>query len=314
MKSFAAIYIPQLKQSYCFQESALTEDSLYLEYFGSSRKIFFEKLEKNAFPSFQLNQSHDKSTSSEKYMHWVQTCIDNIQAAKYTKLVAAQYQVEEWDSSSMNWQELFTKLIHQLPDTYVYLFYIDNEIWIGASPELIGILENNTFKTISLAGTKNEDEFTSKEIDEQTIVTQYIESGFNKNYPNYTQLKKVLSYGNIKHLADEFVFQVDGHFDFENAIHAIHPSPALVGYPKEKSIEFIQANEPIQRNIYTGLVSFTAENMKFSFATIRCACISANQIRFYAGAGITKDSSPIEEWKETLGKINVLKNILLSTE
>jgi isochorismate synthase EntC len=82
--------------------------------------------------------------------------------------------------------------------------------------------------------------------------------------------------------------------------------------PKEKSLDFILSNEPIQREFYSGLVSLTIDEKKYSFATIRCARFSANQIRYYAGAGITMDSDPQAEWEETLLKMEVLKKAIFS--
>jgi isochorismate synthase len=98
--------------------------------------------------------------------------------------------------------------------------------------------------------------------------------------------------------------------EFKTAVQTIHPSPALAGMPKEKSVKFILENEPIQRNFYTGLVSIHFMDSAYSFATIRCAKITENQIIFYAGAGITKDSIAEAEWQETLEKIAVLKKAI----
>lgn len=312
MESFAAIYLPQLDDIFLFDESKQNEASLYIENFGASRRIHFKPRKHNQFPKFKLKNSQIDSISKETYLQWVKDCIKNIQIGEFTKLVAAQYQVESIHGEIDDYLQLMRKLILRLPNTFVYLFYIDDEIWLGASPEMIGIYENKIFKTISIAGTKKEEDFTEKEIEEQAIVSKYISSHFTSANLKQDSTTKVQHFGDIRHLINEYEYTVGAEFEFEKAIHTIHPSPALAGYPKEISIDFINKNEPIQRDFYCGLVSLSIQENKYSFATIRCARISANQIAYYAGAGITKDSDPVSEWRETLEKIDVLKRAIFS--
>ncbi|MBL7788336.1 MAG: chorismate-binding protein [Chitinophagales bacterium] len=312
MESFAAIYLPQLDVIFLFDESEQNEASLYIENFGTSKRICFKSRQEETFPNFKLKNSRLESVSEDIYLHWVQECIAQIQIGEFTKLVAAQYQVESIHGEIDDYLQLMRKLIWHLPDTFVYLFFIDGEIWLGASPEMIGIYENKIFKTISIAGTKKEEDFTEKEIEEQAIVSKYISSHFAAASLKQDSTTKVQHFGDIRHLINEYEYNVGDEFEFEKAIHTIHPSPALAGYPKEISIDFINKNEPIQRDFYCGLASLSIQENKYSFATIRCARISANQIAYYAGAGITKDSDPASEWRETLEKIGVLKRAIFS--
>jgi isochorismate synthase len=96
-------------------------------------------------------------------------------------------------------------------------------------------------------------------------------------------------------------------------IHNIHPSPAICGYPKDESKALILDLEPIEREIYTGLVTISIQpREKYSFAILRCVKYSANQKVFFAGAGITSGSDPESEWFETLQKMHVIKSCLQS--
>lgn len=310
INSFAAIYISQLNETFFFEESQNKEACMYIENFGIKRKLSYTLMKNDSLPNFSLKNSVSTSISSETYQTWVRDCIENIRGGGFSKLVAAQFQVEETREEKFDWNIFFQNLIHCLPNTFVYLFYIDEEIWLGASPELVGSCSEGVFKTISLAGTRSKEDFTSKEMDEQSIVSNFITSQFKSNKESSESKTQVLPFGSIKHLVNEYVFDIDENFDFEKTIHDIHPSPALSGMPKEKSVNFILENEPIQRDFYSGLVSLNIGNEKYSFATIRCARFSANQVRYYAGAGITIDSSPEAEWEETLTKIDVLKKAL----
>jgi isochorismate synthase len=310
LKSFASIYIPQLSESFFFEESEEMGHSMYIENFGATRKLTYKLITNKTFPVFQLKKSNSVSISGETFQTWVKHCIENIVGGEFSKLVAAQYQVEKIKEEILDWNILFQNLINRLPNTFIYMFYIDENIWLGASPELVGVCKNNTFKTISLAGTRSNEDFTAKEVEEQSIVSNFITSQFTKTIDKSESATRILPFGSIQHLINEYTFKMDDNFDFEKTIQSIHPSPALSGMPKEKSVAFILENEPIERDFYSGLVSVTFDNEKYSFATIRCARFSANQVRYYAGAGITIDSNPEEEWKETLNKIDVLKNAM----
>lgn len=311
MESFAAIYVPYIQRSLYYEECIEeNEGSMYIENFDTTRKLIYKLKANNNFPLISLKNSNFTSISSEIYQTWVNDCIESIRSGGFSKLVAAQYQVEDVTEEKLDWNFLFQNLINHLPNTFVYLFYLDEEIWLGASPELVGMCQEGVFKTISLAGTRSEEDFTAKEIEEQSIVSNFITSQFIKTKETSESKTQILPFGSIQHLINEYAFDIDENFDFEKAIHAIHPSPALSGMPKEKSIAFIIENEPIRREFYSGLVSVSIDNKKYSFATIRCARFSANQVRYYAGAGITIDSRSEEEWKETLKKIEVLKSAL----
>jgi isochorismate synthase len=301
MKSFAAIYIPYIKRSLFFEESADKYGSMYIENFGATRKLIFKNNPSGTFPKFSFKDTKSTSISNHVYLDWVKQCILQIQQGSFSKLVAAQYEVEGIDSKILDWNNLFQKLIDRLPNTFVYLFYLENELWLGASPELVGMVEDSVFTTISLAGTRREEDFTAKEVEEQSIVSQFISSQFTEKNVNTEETTRILAFGSIQHLVNKYSYEINDAFDFEKTIHVIHPSPALSGMPKEKSLDFILSNEPIQRAFYSGLVSLTIDEKKYSFATIRCARFSANQVRYYAGAGITKDSGVGRNFNENGG-------------
>jgi isochorismate synthase len=310
MNSFAVIYIPHLNKTFSFEEVSDDKGTMYIENFGASRRIHFQESVYFPFPDFQLSSSSEIAVTKNSYKNLVNNAINEINKGEYTKLVCAQQQVINRPSKLADFRQMFQQLIISLPNTFVYLFYLDGELWLGASPEIVGIWKENEFSTISLAGTQKENNFSNKEVEEQAIVSDFISSQFQQINTRTVQQTQILSFGGIKHLMSEFAWSMEHISDFETAVQTIHPSPALAGMPKEKSVEFILSNESIQRKFYTGLVSIHFTDSAYSFAAIRCARITENQIIFYAGAGITKDSDAEAEWEETLEKINVLKKAL----
>ena len=91
----------------------------------------------------------------------------------------------------------------------------------------------------------------------------------------------------------------------------LHPTSAVCGMPIEQAKEWIAHAENYDRELYSGFLGpVNFENTTDLFVNLRCAKISEQQIRFYAGAGITEDSDPQKEYEETELKINVLRSIL----
>lgn len=309
MQNFALIYNPQTNHTQSYTTIDSVDGDLYFQNFEGSKKFVFQQNPLTNLDNINLSFSSEHSTSKKEYLQWVKLIIQSIRSSELEKAVAAQKQAITFDSSKLDWTNLFHTLIQQLPQTFVYLFYVENTIWLGASPEIIGMQEGGNFSTISLAGTNTQGIFSEKEKQEQGIVSDYILKKMNLQTKDSAAVK-MLRYGNLSHLVSEFSIAVDDTFDFEHTIRSIHPSPALAGFPKDKSIRFILNNEPIRREFYCGLVSFMEENNRYSFATIRCAKITQNQMIFYAGAGITIDSNPENEWRETLDKIEVLRKIV----
>ena len=81
---------------------------------------------------------------------------------------------------------------------------------------------------------------------------------------------------------------------------ALHPTPAVVGYPKAKALEFIRENEGYDRSLYAGFVGVIDPNeTSHLFVNLRCIQLFRDRIRVYVGGGINAQSDPESEWLET---------------
>lgn len=92
---------------------------------------------------------------------------------------------------------------------------------------------------------------------------------------------------------------------------AMHPTPAVCGYPTQNAKAAITELESYPRNLFTGLVGWCDENGDGEWAvTIRCAEVNNNCITLYAGAGIVTGSCPDKETRETGAKFNTMLNAM----
>ncbi len=92
---------------------------------------------------------------------------------------------------------------------------------------------------------------------------------------------------------------------------AMHPTPAVCGYPTPAASRAIAEIEPHARDLFTGMVGWCdARGDGEWVVTIRCAEVSDRAIRLYAGAGIVDGSDPHKEFHETEAKFNTMRQAL----
>lgn len=86
---------------------------------------------------------------------------------------------------------------------------------------------------------------------------------------------------------------------------ALHPTPAICGFPTATAFGHIQALEPFDREYFAGLVGWQREDGDGEWAlTLRCAQYDGDRrLRLYAGAGTVAGSDPDSEIRETATKM-----------
>ncbi|MBA8562723.1 isochorismate synthase MenF [Citrobacter freundii] len=90
----------------------------------------------------------------------------------------------------------------------------------------------------------------------------------------------------------------------------LQPTAAVAGIPRELAREFIQQNEPFEREWYAGSAGYLSLRQSEFCVSLRSAKISANVVRLYAGAGIVRGSDPEQEWQEIDNKAAGLRTLL----
>jgi isochorismate synthase len=198
--------------------------------------------------------------------------------------------------------------------------------WLGASPEvLVSVEGGKTFKTVALAGTLpyhmglnlKSVAWTQKEIEEQALVERYVISCFkNIRLREYEEHgPRTIIAGNLMHLKSEFTVDMQAtNFPQLGSVmlKLLHPTSAVCGMPLETSLEFLKKNEGYDREFYAGYLGpVNIQSNTDLFVNLRCMQILGRHGVLYAGAGVTIDSSPEEEWAETEMKFNTLLNVIL---
>lgn len=257
--------------------------------------------------------------SKEVYLEQVKTFIrsfNNVSPKAVLSRIQLENKPEHFDVGTF-----FINLQKAYPNAFCHVINIPGAgIWAGASPETLLRIDKYTAQTISLAGTQvfQENDQTiiwpEKDLEEQQIVTDYIESVLNKfELPDYKKEKvQTLQAGNAIHLATKFSFDKS---TIENNLGAfiseLHPTPAICGLPKETALDLILQTEKHNREYYAGFCGpLNMENETNLFVNLRCMKILKDKLALYVGGGLTAKSDPQKEWGETVLKAKTILSIL----
>lgn len=91
-------------------------------------------------------------------------------------------------------------------------------------------------------------------------------------------------------------------------VRAAFPSGSVTGAPKVRAMQIIDELEDFTRGFYCGSLGVAHDIGDLSLSVaIRTAMIEDDRVVFPVGAGIVADSSPADEWRETLAKSGVLR-------
>ncbi len=123
----------------------------------------------------------------------------------------------------------------------------------------------------------------------------------------------IVTLANVQHLAS----MVEGRLssppaDVLTLVAALHPTPAICGFPTETARALIAQLEGYDRGRYSGNVGWVdaAGDGRFAIA-LRCAEVDGHRARLFAGGGIVADSDPETELTETRAKLQAMLGALI---
>jgi len=276
-------------------------------------KVDFQKkgmtfLEKESNPTDE--------TAKNQFENLVKKGIQAIENNEFKKVVLSRK--ESLNLVDFDLISAFESLVQLYPTTFVYCFYHPKVgTWLGATPEQLVKAHESEFKTIALAGTQkdtgiNEVNWPKKEQEEQQFVTDYIIEKL-KNVASKLLVSKPYSFkaGSIWHIKTDISGTLNSSSSLQQVIQLLHPTPAVCGFPKDKSKAFILENEKYDRTFYTGFLGeLNIEDKTDLFVNLRCMEIDGFKAHLFMGCGITKDSIPEKEWEESKNKSATMKRIL----
>ena len=200
-------------------------------------------------------------------------------------------------------------------------FYVEpaeGTAFVGASPERLYRREGCVVTSEAVAGTRprgassDDDEGLREELlgsEKDRAEHGFVRVGIGEALRPLCEELEVeggvseMKLASRRHLVSRVSARLRGGVTDAEVLAALHPTPAVGGYPKEGALEDIRALEPFDRGWYAGPVGWVgADSAEFAVG-IRSGLVRGRLLALFSGAGIVAGSKPEEEWAEIEQKI-----------
>jgi len=219
-------------------------------------------------------------------------------------------------------------VLERLRATYPGCHLVGIGGFVAASPELLVSATGDVVRSHPMAGTapRGGDPATdqrlaasllasTKDRQEHQVTIDMVHDTLLGwcSYVDYEAEPSVVAVANVQHLAT----LVEGRLSRPTPsvlelVAALHPTPAVAGWPREDAVRWIGEHEGIDRGRYAGTCGWVDAAGNGTWAvSVRCAEISDDRARVFAGNGIVPDSDPPTELAETRAKLGALLSALV---
>ena len=213
------------------------------------------------------------------------------------------------------------------PDCTHFAVRRNRSTFLGATPETLFRKRGLSIETHALAGTTriNDDPRTEssrdvaalqgsqKDLDEHRLVVERICSELEPltTRIDYSRTPSTRQVRNLIHLQTPISGALRPETRAFDLLAALHPTPAVGGFPAREAADWISRNEPLERGWYTGTVGWIDANGDSEMAVaIRCGVLTESRAYVFAGAGIVAASTAAAEYAETGGKMGPILRAL----
>jgi isochorismate synthase len=255
----------------------------------------------------------------------VASAVQHIQQGAYQKVVLARA-VEVTSEDAFAVDVLLQRLREGYSSAYVFAIQRGLRYFVGATPERLVFAQDGQIRTMALAGsaprgaTEQEDRRSGMELlnseknrREHAIVVNTVRSALEHlcSTVQVADTPHLLKLQNIQHLETPITGELlPGHSILE-ALHDLHPTPAVGGFPRDAALAEIRDHERLDRGWYAGPIGWIDKDGHGEFAVaLRSGLIDGNKATLFAGCGIVDDSDPDNEYAESRLKLKVMLRAL----
>lgn len=252
--------------------------------------------------------------SPEQWCDAVRQATERIGAGELTKVVLAR-RLDVLSDAEFDAADLLNRLRQAHPAALC--FAVDG--FVGASPELLVSRVGDMVRAQPMAGTTPR---TGEPDADHSRAAELLASAKNRTEHQITidmvhdtllpwcsfldaePSPSVVPAGPVQHLATV----VEGRLSRPaptvlDLVAALHPTPAVGGWPREAALRVIAQLEETDRGRYAGPVGWIDSRGNGAFAVgIRSVQLDGTRARLFAGVGVVADSVPEAELDETRSK------------
>ncbi len=225
---------------------------------------------------------------------------------------------------------LYEALAQHSPAPYAAYLGFDDHALLSASPERFLEVRGEHVETRPIKGTRprgataEEDERLAAELlasekdrAENVMIVDVLRNDLGRVCETGTvraaAVCELERFPQVLHLTSTVTGRLREGLDAFDLLHACFPGGSITGAPKIRAMEIIETLEPVRRHAYTGAIGYVGWEGDADWnVAIRTATALADGLVFHAGGGITADSDPDAEYRETLDKAEGLRLALAS--
>ncbi len=220
---------------------------------------------------------------------------------------------------------LYEALAQHSAAPYAAYLDFDDHVLLSASPERFLELRGGHVETRPIKGTRprgagpDDDarlaaELLASEKDraENVMIVDVLRNDLGRvcepGTVNTVAVCELERFPQVLHLTSTVNGRLREGLDAFDLLHACFPGGSITGAPKLRAMEIIESLEPVRRHAYTGAIGYVGWDGDADWnVAIRTATALPDGLVFHAGGGITADSDPDAEYRETLDKAAGLK-------
>jgi menaquinone-specific isochorismate synthase len=214
---------------------------------------------------------------------------------------------------------VMAELEEATPGCFHFLFEPEEGVvFLGASPERLFRRAGRAVASEAVAGTRprSESAVDDEELREELLSSEkdlaeqaYVRISIRESMERLCEELEIEDHAGEMKLARgrHLVSRVRGTLrpgvgDAE-VLEALHPTPAVGGYPRAEAFDEIRELEAFDRGWYAGPLGWIgSEGAEFAVG-IRSGLVRGSRLALYSGAGIVPGSTPEGEWAEIEHKI-----------
>ncbi len=244
--------------------------------------------------------------------------VDALRSGSLEKVVLARCSTCELDRL-VTPAALLSRLAAITPNCFHFAFQYNRETaFIGATPELLCSRRGRHVCTEAIAGTRrrgvcaaDDDRLghelltSDKDRREHGFVVDSVEAALA---PLCHAVERdavgLLKLANVQHLCQHMSAELNQGASDADLVAALHPTPAVGGWPTDAARDLIGVLEPFDRGWYAGPVGWIGAGGLQLGVGIRSGLLSGRSLSLYSGAGLVRDSVAEQEWQEIEDKLS----------
>ena len=302
------------------RDADLLED---IDLFLSS--LTFDKTKSETEPEIGLASRTGNIPDQETWTENIDWSLDAFDHTDLEKIVLARRAVFSFQEETSS-IEILNRLRKETSNCFYFLFQADeNHSFFGATPERLFRKNKRKIKTEAVAGTRT---LTSNLNRNAELASELLTSDKDRREHEYVRLSihealsplmekieeeiepHIMYLEHHLHLATSFSGTLRRGIGEKEILAALHPTPAVGGYPGELALEVLDRIEAFNRGWYAGPIGWIGKDQSEFAVAIRSGLLCNRQLNLYSGAGIVPGSQAEKEWLEIENKIGDFLRLL----